>query len=82
MKNLFIRCILLIILTIIPFSIQAQDTEMQVIYKLTSPYTVGLTIPKLNVAFGTSAAFMSYKYTDDKCIISPFYPKVKITITV
>jgi hypothetical protein len=28
-----------------------------------------------------TSGIMGYEYTDDKCIVSPFYPKVKITIT-
>lgn len=58
-----------------------STTEMQIIYSLTTPYTVGPTIPKLNVSFGTKLAFMSTEYVDDKCTVSPFYPKVQITIT-
>jgi len=33
-------------------------TEMSLIYKLSSPYTVGLTISKIQMAFGTSGSFV------------------------
>ena len=54
--------------------------NIQMIYKLSTPYTVGPIAPKITIAFGTKNAFNGYEFTDGKCIATPYYPKVQITI--
>ena len=58
-------------------------TKMQIIYKLTTPYTVGITSPKILISFGTSSALNSEEWDEgnDLCVFTPFYPRVAITIT-
>tara|TARA_B110000259_G_C13907555_1_gene359506 strand:+ start:116 stop:937 length:822 start_codon:yes stop_codon:yes gene_type:complete len=58
-----------------------STTEMSIIYPLSTPFTVGFNAPKIQMAFGTNTGFMSAEYTGGKCITTPFYPKVKITIS-
>ena len=59
----------------------STSTIVTLVYKLSTPYTVGLTAPKISMSFGTATAFMSQEWDDDKCFVSPYYPKVNITIT-
>ncbi len=54
------------------------------IYKLTSPYTVGILAPKISIAFGVTTAIEAKQDPDgdnDGCNIYPYYPKVNVTIT-
>lgn len=55
--------------------------NINIIYKLSTPYTVGLIAPKIKIAFGTQNALSATEFTDGKCIVTPYYPKVQITIT-
>ena len=66
MKNLSIGCILLIILNIIPFSIQAQDTEIAK-KKIVNEFTNGVAL-----AFGTNLAAFSREYADGSCFMDFF----------
>ena len=54
--------------------------DLQIIYKLSTSYTAGPIAPKITIAFGTQNAFNGYEFTDGKCIATPYYPKVQITI--
>lgn len=61
----------------------SSTTSVAVIYKLSSPYTVGIVAPKIALSFGVSTAINSYEWdeTNDKCLVFPYYPRVNITIT-
>ena len=60
-----------------------DTTLMSIIYKLSSPYTVGIIAPKIVIAFGVASAINSNEWDEanDKCLIYPFYPRVDIAIT-
>ena len=54
------------------------------IYALTSPYTVGITAPKISIKFGVSTAIEAKQDPDgdnNGCNIFPYYPKVNVSIT-
>ena len=57
--------------------------SFDMIYKLESPYTIGISAPKMNLAFGTASAVNEQGETVDgtSCLIEMFYPKINITIT-
>ncbi|MDC3131656.1 hypothetical protein OA492_01950 [Pelagibacteraceae bacterium] len=61
----------------------SSTKSVSVIYKLSSPYTVGIVIPKIALSFGLSTAINSYEWDEDndKCLIFPYYPRVDIAIT-
>ena len=61
----------------------SSDTSVSIIYKLSSPYTVGIAAPKIVLGFGVSTAINSYEWheNNDKCLVFPYYPRVDITIT-
>ena len=56
-------------------------TEFDMIFQLESPYTVGLTAPKIEIAFGTNEAVNATEWTDGKCLIEAYYPRSTVTIT-
>tara|TARA_B100000579_G_scaffold388711_1_gene362031 strand:+ start:1855 stop:2649 length:795 start_codon:yes stop_codon:yes gene_type:complete len=58
----------------------STDT-FQMIFKLESPYTVGLTAPKIELAFGTLTSLYAYEWTDEKCFVDAYYPRSTSTIT-
>ena len=61
----------------------SSATSMFIIYKLSSPYKVGITAPKINISFGTQSAVSSNEWDEnnDKCLIYPYYPRADINIT-
>ncbi len=61
----------------------SSTTSVSVIYKLSSPYTVGVVAPKIILGFGVTTAINSYEWDEgnDKCLVFPYYPRVDITIT-
>ena len=54
------------------------------IYKLTSPYTVGLVTPKLTMSFDTTQAFLTYYSSTDTnsgfAMVIPGEPVVSLAI--
>jgi hypothetical protein len=51
-------------------------------YRPTStPYTVGPTAPKIDIAFGTLGSLNCLNISGVQCNCSPYYVKSKITIT-
>ena len=56
-------------------------TEFDMIFQLESSYTVGLTSPRIEIAFGTNAAINASEWTDGKCLIEAYYPRSTVTIT-
>ena len=61
----------------------SSATSMFILYKLSSPYKVGITAPKINISFGTRSAVSSNEWDEnnDKCLIYPYYPRADISIT-
>ena len=57
----------------------SSDTDHVMIYELTSPYTVALIAPKIDISFGTSAA-VSAQEVNELCQIWAEEPVVTITI--
>ena len=58
--------------------------DFSMIYKLTQPYTVGLTAPKISLDFGTTGALEAGRDgdgDDNGCYVLPYFPKVNITIS-
>ena len=58
----------------------SQDT-FSMIYKFKTPYTVGITAPKISIAFGTQRGVQGNEYSDGLCVIGPYYPRVQLTVT-
>ena len=56
-----------------------SDDHM-LVYKLTSPYTVALISPTIDISFGTSAAIKATEVGTDFCMFDPQEPVVTITI--
>ena len=50
------------------------------VYKLTTPYTVALIAPTIDISFGTSAAIKATEIGTDFCMFDPQEPVVTITI--
>ena len=50
------------------------------VYKLTTPYTVALISPTIDISFGTSAAIKATEVGTDFCMFDPQEPVVTITI--
>tara|TARA_Y100000768_G_C23855591_1_gene623175 strand:- start:510 stop:1001 length:492 start_codon:yes stop_codon:yes gene_type:complete len=50
------------------------------VYKLTSPYTVALIAPIIDISFGTSKAVVASEVGTDLCMFEPDEPIVTITI--
>ena len=50
------------------------------VYKLTTPYTVALIGPTIDISFGTSAAIKATEVGTDFCMFDPQEPVVTITI--
>ena len=50
------------------------------VYKLTTPYTVALIAPTIDISFGTSAAIKATEVGTDFCMFDPQEPVVTITI--
>ena len=50
------------------------------VYKLTSPYTVALIAPTIDISFGTSVALGVYTAANGQCAFYPGEPAVTITI--
>ena len=57
----------------------STDDDHVMIYELTSPYTVALIAPKIDISFGTSAA-VSAQEVNELCQIWAEEPVVTITI--
>ena len=57
----------------------SSDADHVMIYELTSPYTVALIAPKIDISFGTSAA-VSAQEVNELCQIWAEEPVVTITI--
>ena len=57
----------------------SSDTDHVMIYELTSPYTVALIAPQIDISFGTSAA-VSAQEVNELCQIWAEEPVVTITI--
>lgn len=57
--------------------------SFDMIFRLESPYTVGISAPKMNLAFGTATAVNQQGETVDgtSCLIEMFYPRTTTTIT-
>ena len=57
---------------------------MQMIYTLSSPFTVGETVPVITMKFGTKNALESFALLDDEandtCSINAYYPKFSVSI--
>ena len=51
------------------------------IYKLESDYTVGVTAPKIDIAFGTSTSLYAYEWTDGSCYLDVYYVRSTTTIS-
>ena len=51
------------------------------IFKLESPYTVGLIAPTITLAFGTELAVFAREYSDKACFIDFYYPQSTTTIS-
>tara|TARA_B100002051_G_scaffold271931_1_gene307628 strand:+ start:323 stop:1147 length:825 start_codon:yes stop_codon:yes gene_type:complete len=51
------------------------------IYKLESNYTVGITAPKIDIAFGTDTSLYAYEWTDGSCYLDAYYVKSTTTIS-
>ena len=58
----------------------SKDT-FSMIYKFSTPYTVGITSPKISIAFGTQRGLQANEYSDGLCVIGPYYPRVQLTVT-
>ena len=43
--------------------------------------SVGLTAPRIEIAFGTDAAVNASEWTDGKCLIEAYFPRSTVTIT-
>ena len=56
------------------------DDDHVMIYKLTTPYTVSLMPPTIDIAFGTSEALKATEIGTDLCYIEPMEPVVTINI--
>jgi hypothetical protein len=56
-------------------------SEFDMIFQLESSYTVGLTAPRIEIAFGTDAAVNASEWTDGKCLIEAYFPRSTVTIT-
>ena len=50
------------------------------VYKLTSPYTVALIAPTIDISFGTSVALGVFTAANGQCAFYPGEPAVTITI--
>ena len=50
------------------------------VYELTSPYTVALISPTIDISFGTSEAVTATEVGTDLCMFEPEEPAVTITI--
>ena len=50
------------------------------VYALTTPYTVGLVSPTMDIAFGTSTAIQAHDAASGLCQIDASEPVVTITI--
>ena len=50
------------------------------VYELTSPYTVALISPTIDISFGTSEAVTASEVGTDLCMFEPEEPFVTITI--
>ena len=51
------------------------------IFKLESPYTVGLIAPTITLAFGTEVAVFAREYADNSCFMDFYYPQSTTTIS-
>lgn len=69
------RYIVLLILTIIPFSLQAQDTEVAK-QKIVNKFTNGVSL-----AFGTTLAAFAREYADGYCFMDFYYPQSTTSIS-
>ena len=58
----------------------STDT-FNMIFRLESPYTVGLIAPKITLAFGTNLAAFSREYADGSCFMDFFYPQPTTSIS-
>ena len=54
--------------------------DVQFIYKLTSPYTVALIAPTIDISFGTSEAIGAFTVSSTRCAIYANEPTVTVTI--
>ncbi len=54
-------------------------TEHVMIYELTTPYTISLVAPQVDISFGTQNAIGAYN-VGGRCMITPQEPSVTITI--
>ena len=50
------------------------------VYELSTPYTVALIGPTIDISFGTSAAIKATEIGTDFCMFDPQEPVVTITI--
>jgi len=57
------------------------DTTFDMIYQLESNYTVGVTSPKIDIAFGTQTALFANEWTDGSCYVEPYYVRSTVTIS-
>jgi len=66
------------------FQTQHDELDMSdnhvMVYKLSSPYTVALIPPTIDISFGTSAAIKITEVGTDLCMFDPQEPVVTITI--
>lgn len=66
--------------------VPADDTGyFTMIYALTTPFTVGDTVPVVAMQFGTASALTINPLRDDEgndtCTIGSYYPKFRVTVT-
>ena len=51
------------------------------IFKLESSYTVSLTAPKIELAFGTANSLYANEYSDGNCFVDAYFPRSTTTIS-
>ena len=65
-------------------NVPSTADDFSMIYTLTTPFTVGETVPIINMQFGTQNAIKINPLRDnrgnDTCNIGPYYPKFRVTV--
>lgn len=56
--------------------------NFNMIFRLESPYTVGITAPKMDLAFGTQNSVSGIETIDGSaCFVEAYYPRVKVSFS-